>query len=540
MSAAQEAGGPSVAPGAAPPSDSAPRELSDGLGDGADDRSGEQYVTFNVDSEVFAFPMAAVREIIRMPETLRVPLSPPTLNGVANLRGQVLPIVSLRRHFSFPDREDDAATRVIVVDNGGIVGFVVDSVASVITVQPEQREPVDSLQVAFDADMLDGLIKGVGGHAMVMILNVDRLISLKHAARAAATALSAAAAPAEDRGELTDERQLVSFVAAQQEYAFPIENVQEIVQVPEHISEVPNVAAHVVGVMTLRNRLLPLVSLRKMFHLPDAELSPQQRIVVISVEGESHTDGGVVGIVMDAVKEVLRVPLRLVDAVPEFLRARHEADEIEAICRLDDGRRLVSVLSVEKLFHKEALQEALALAPRRGEEDSMGAKAEQQGEGAQAEDEQLVVFRLADEEYGVAIDSVQEIIRMPESITHLPKAASFLAGIVNVRGAVLPIIDFRSRFGLTAVPRNDRQRIVVLSIDGTRTGFIVDSVSQVLKVARSTIEPTPSATDEQARIMGQIANLEQQKRMILILDARELLDRSELTAMRGAALPAAA
>ena len=505
-----------------------------------DEDGGEQYVTFNVDSEVFAFPMAAVREIIRVPETLRVPLSPPTLNGVANLRGQVLPIVSLRRHFSFPDKENDVATRVIVVDNGSIVGFVVDSVASVITVQPEQREPVDAIPVACDADMLAGLLKGVGGHAMVMILRVDRLVQAQRATRAPHRATVTAAAPAADEGALTDERQLVSFVAAEQEYAFAIENVQEIVQVPEQISGVPNAAAHVVGVMTLRNRLLPLVSLRQMFHLPFAALSPQQRIVVISVDGAGHHDGGMVGIVMDAVKEVLRVPLRLVDAVPGFLRTRGEASEIEAICRLDDGRRLVSVLSVEKLFQKEALREALAVGPGQDEEESMTPKVETQGEDAQADDEQLVVFRLAEEEYGVNIDSVQEIIRMPESITHLPKAASFLAGIVNVRGAVLPIIDFRSRFGLVKVPRNDRQRIVVLSIDGTRTGFIVDSVSQVLKVARAAIESTPSATDEQARIMGQIANLEEQKRMILILDARELLDRSELTAMRRSVMPAAA
>lgn len=512
------------------------RAVNDG-GDG-----GEQYVTFNVGSEVFAFPMESVREIIRVPETLRVPLSPPTLNGVANLRGQVLPIVNLRRHFSFPDKADDAATRVIVVDDGTIVGFVVDSVASVITVQPGQREPVDALSVACDADMLSGLLKGVGGHTMVMILRVERLVGGRREARAPVDLTAAlASAPASPAGEdgLADERQLVSFVAAAQEYAFPIEHVQEIVQVPEHISEVPNAAAHVVGVMTLRNRLLPLVSLRKMFNLPFAALSPQQRIVVISVSGADHA-GGVVGIVMDAVKEVLRVPLRLVDGVPGFLRARGEASEVEAICRLDEGRRLVSVLSVEKLFQREALREALSVRPRAGEEVSMGERADDRGEGEAVEDEQLVVFRLADEEYGVRIDSVQEIIRMPESITHVPKAASFLAGVVNVRGAVLPIIDFRTRFGLEKVARNDGQRIVVLGIDGTRTGFIVDSVSQVLKVSRGAIERTPNATDEQSRIMGQIANLEQAKRMILILDARELLDRAELTAMRRSVTPAAA
>ncbi|NBN93721.1 MAG: purine-binding chemotaxis protein CheW, partial [Betaproteobacteria bacterium] len=96
-----------------------------------------QYVTFKVGGDVFAAPMAPVQEIIRVPVTMRVPLAPSHLLGLANLRGHVLPIVSLRQIFGLPDIEGDELTRAVVIDLGTPMGFVVDSVTSVISIEPD-------------------------------------------------------------------------------------------------------------------------------------------------------------------------------------------------------------------------------------------------------------------------------------------------------------------------------------------------------------------------------------------------------------------
>jgi hypothetical protein len=83
-----------------------------------------------------------VQEIIRVPEVVRVPLAPPTLDGLANLRGKVLPIISLRRIFGFDEQDYDDATRALVIDIGQPLGFVVDRVASVVGVEPGKIEDV--------------------------------------------------------------------------------------------------------------------------------------------------------------------------------------------------------------------------------------------------------------------------------------------------------------------------------------------------------------------------------------------------------------
>jgi purine-binding chemotaxis protein CheW len=144
-----------------------------------------------------------------------------------------------------------------------------------------------------------------------------------------------------------------------------------------------------------------------------------------------------------------------------------------------------------------------------------------------------VVFRLAEEEYGVAIASVREIIRVPEAMTKVPRTFEALEGVVNLRGQVLPVVDLRTRFGLPRVERDERQRIVVLALQGGQTGFVVDAVQEVMKVPGQAVGPAPCMTEEQAKVMGRIANLEKQQRMILLVDPTHLLAGAEALALAG-------
>lgn len=151
--------------------------------------------------------------------------------------------------------------------------------------------------------------------------------------------------------------------------------------------------------------------------------------------------------------------------------------------------------------------------------------------GGADDEEQFVVFRLAGEEYGVPIAAVQEIVRVPEELTRVPKSAAFIEGVVNLRGTVLPVVDQRRRFALEEAARNDRQRIMVLTIGGVQTGFIVDSVSEVLKIPSAAIERAPALSEEQAQLIRRVANLEAQRRMILLLDPANLLAAGEIEAL---------
>jgi purine-binding chemotaxis protein CheW len=301
--------------------------------------------------------------------------------------------------------------------------------------------------------------------------------------------------------------------------------VQEIVQLPEQIVQVPHSEAHVLGVMTLRKRLLPLVSLRRMFGLPDRAADENSRIVVVSLGNAA------VGVVMDSVNEVLRVARSAVDAMPGLLARDGDMCEISQICRLNDGKRMVSILSVGQLFRHSAVKAALSQVDSMHEQTS-GAPAQQ--EAQRDDEEQVVVFLLGKEEFGVPIESVQEIVRVAEQLTRVPKAPPAVEGVINLRGAVLPVLDLRRRLGLAQVERSDRQRIMVFLIDGARTGFIVDSVVEVLKIHKSDIEDAPRLSGEPSGLLARMANLEKQKRMVQLLAPAHLFetqDRADLAAL---------
>lgn len=500
----------------------------------AEEKTGgtRQYVTFHVDDGIFAVPLAEVQEIIRMPEVVQVPLSHGSLEGLANLRGTVMSVSSLRRIFRYPVLAHDDATRVVVINQGIPVGLVVDRMAAVVTAEPDQIESVSSIEATVNTELLRGMIKAADGRGMIMILDPVSLVESEFGSAAGRPNKfgtgAADVAAAEEPAEAADELQLVSFEVDGQEYALPIESVQEIVQVPDRINRVPKTDSHVLGVTTLRNRLLPLVSLREMFGLAAVPIDERNKIVVVPLPDQTS-----VGIVMDTVKQVLRVNRNLLDPVPTLMQAGKCQGDIQGICRMNGGKRLVSVLSAEALFKNEAFRRAAATAVAEGDNGDVMAL-NSAGSDTLVEDEQFVVFLLADEEYGARIDSVQEIVRVPEALTRLPNAPAFIKGVVNLRGSVLPVIDQRTRFALAAIEPNDRQRIMVFTINGVRTGFIVDSVSQVLKIPRDAIGPTPALSAAQTRLISRVANLEPQKRMILLLDVDQLLAQDEIGAVADA------
>lgn len=137
----------------------------------------------------------------------------------------------------------------------------------------------------------------------------------------------------------------------------------------------------------------------------------------------------------------------------------------------------------------------------------------------------VVSFRLRHEEYAIEITKVKEIILL-EGITRIPQVPEFIEGIINLRGNVIPIIDLRKRFGLSADERTEHTRIIVTRMEGRIIGLIVDSVSQVMKIPKVDVQPSPDAIASVAGeyILG-IGKVDE--RMIILLDIERILSESE-------------
>jgi purine-binding chemotaxis protein CheW len=138
-----------------------------------------------------------------------------------------------------------------------------------------------------------------------------------------------------------------------------------------------------------------------------------------------------------------------------------------------------------------------------------------------AESVQLVSFRLAEEEYGVEITKVQEII-LPGEITRVPRTPDHVKGLINLRSEVIPVIDLRCRFGLPAQEATDETRIVVVSVRGKTLGIIVDAVSEVLRAPLArVIPPPPAVTASGHEYLAGLVQLDD--RLVILLDIDRVL-----------------
>lgn len=134
---------------------------------------------------------------------------------------------------------------------------------------------------------------------------------------------------------------------------------------------------------------------------------------------------------------------------------------------------------------------------------------------------QIVTFKLAQEEYGVNIMKVQEIILIGE-ITKVPEVPEFIEGVINLRGNVIPIIDLRKRFKLAQTSINEDSRIIVVNVNSKTMGIIVDAVNEVLRIANSDIEPTPASIAGVGKeYLKGLIKLD--KRLLILLDIEHIL-----------------
>ena len=139
---------------------------------------------------------------------------------------------------------------------------------------------------------------------------------------------------------------------------------------------------------------------------------------------------------------------------------------------------------------------------------------------------QLIGFTVGEEEYGLELLNVREVIRMRQ-ITWLPKAPACVKGIINLRGDVIPIIDLRERFGLARGESTAMTRVIVVDLQGRPVGMVVDSASQVVRVPADQFdEPPPVMGEAVSRFITSIGRIDD--RLVILLDVEKMLSREDL------------
>jgi purine-binding chemotaxis protein CheW len=224
---------------------------------------------------------------------------------------------------------------------------------------------------------------------------------------------------------------------------------------------------------------------------------------------------------------VLRIPKSVINETPAM--ATSDRKELKAVAKLDDGKRLIMIMDESSLVSGETTA-MLSQIQKQGEKNKHAAADSSRSLAQESiDEEQLVTFSIGKEEYGIRIMQVQEINRLAD-VTHVPRAPYFIDGMTNLRGNVIPVINIRRLFNLEEREADDRTRVIIVDIDGNKTGLRVDAVNEVLRLSRNDIDPAPDIVTENGagKLMQGICKIENGNRMVVLLDVSEILDKKEM------------
>jgi purine-binding chemotaxis protein CheW len=579
----------------------------------------DQIVMFRIGKESFGAKIERVKEIIRYPSITTIPRAPDFLAGITNLRGQVLPVIDARVMLGVDIRDITESTRILVIDShNSQTGIIVDSVNGVISLEEATIEPPPpAIELEIDAKYVKNIIKRRDTDSLIMELDIDLITSFKTSqAKEHRESLfgSKESSNLEEIKESVKESQLVTFIISDEEYSFPIESVREVLRVG-YITEVPEVQPYVLGVLSVRDTLLPVIDIRKLFNLPslaedikteldnfdrmhtvwlrditnalttgatltnelnledcdfgkwledfrtsseelarliqstrydhielhrgvkevnkdelnqlgerlsidiekikdaiETAVKEDQKILVVEIKGLP------VGFLVDRMQQVIRVSDRLIEPPPSVL-ATERTKNLKGILKLDEGKRLVLILDEEKLIDIREIEKI----------EKQDVTLEEDTDREVSIDEiQVITFRVGDEEFGIGIESVREINRL-DKITSIPRSPSFIKGIMNLRGNVIPVIDLRERFCLERTEYTEAKRVIIVEIGNKLTGLLVDSVSEVLRISKRDIESPPEIieTDVNMEFIRAIGKTNGGNRIILIIDVEKILNSEE-------------
>ena len=141
--------------------------------------------------------------------------------------------------------------------------------------------------------------------------------------------------------------------------------------------------------------------------------------------------------------------------------------------------------------------------------------------GTDFETIQYIVIKLGNEQYGIDIKYIDNIVRM-QHITRVPKVADYLKGVINLRGEVIPVFSLRIKMGLEEIEETKTFRIIILKVEGDMVGIIVDEVREVVLLENDLIEkPYHDSSDSMQNLLSGIGK--DGDRLISLLDINEIL-----------------
>lgn len=309
-----------------------------------------------------------------------------------------------------------------------------------------------------------------------------------------------------------------SFFLGETEFVINVNSIQEVVNLPSNITAMPLAPGYLVGIFNLRSLIIPVISLKKLLNLPDCPLSGEEKVAIIEHMGVR------VGLIFDKTSEILRIDDQLLS---DFNYGSESGNVIKGAIKLDNGSRIIQLLDPFSIINIENIPQVAEHQKKHHEQIAKN--------GYHHENrKKCISFQIDHLKMAFDISGIHEIVKV-EEINQSTFLTELCLGIINLRGQVVPIINFRKLLEMndeTIVNIKDK-RIVVLARGEELFGLLVDSVESISTYMSNDIIPIPLfQKNRSAMFLGCITlGIHDQSVEVLLLNHDHILNNEEVFAI---------
>ncbi|MEQ8895992.1 MAG: chemotaxis protein CheW [Roseovarius sp.] len=426
------------------------------------------YGSFWLDGTEFALRAGVIREVVNEPATISaMPLSPPFMRGLINLRGMIIPVVDLRLLLDFPPGQAKDRKVAIVEDGAHRIGLLVDRTGEVLKVEERCRVDFRPREGQIKDVVVEGLLKLRGGERIVQILDPCEILSLEKVPRGEALS----GAPGEENASRGQRFNCLSFQFGHTTCAIDLRHVKEVMDAPEIMD---SILVHdcFIGITNLRGAVIPVADFRKfMGDVADLkstqEAPPKRKMLVV------QTDGGPIGLLVYSIDSIIAC---FEDEILQFTKlALPRADIVEG-CLIGSENEIVMMLDYEVMKRDRILVDtARRCREVHPPEETASADPESRSASARLT---FIVFAF-EKRFALDTSQVKEVIDYPATLLQPPYAIEFVDGVINLRGELISLINPRKLYGLPASGR-EGEKVLIFRNDGNRYGIVVDSIDEIV------------------------------------------------------------
>lgn len=485
------------------------------------------YGSFWVNGSEFALPVGTIREIVNEPDEItHVPLSPPFLKGLFNIRGMTIPIVDLRRLFEFPQSESSTA----LVDNRKIaivesrekcVGVLFDRAGEVLTNPVWAGVNLKEASAEMKGGVVDGVLSSERGNRSVLTIDPDALLGLDHVPHAKISNSNST-----QRGRIDRRRSCVSFELGQTKCAIDLRFVHEVREMPP-IDRSWFVGGATIGTVTLRGIMIPVVDFRSfmgsepVFSLSDATLN-QRKLILIK------TECGLVGLMVYSIDSI--VPFFEHD-VSRFAKLALPRGNVVKGTLFGKKNEVIMLLDHDELIADPDLVDAAKVC---SEMQHVAETASNDGETSTVGDRRTFILFSLDGCFAIDTSYVVEAIDKPTTLLQPSFGLNFVEGIINLRGELITLFNLRKVYGMGACDV-EQQKVLIFSVAEQKYAVLVDTVDEIAATTSDKILPSyeiegsaiASPTSGEVSSILCFGHPDDQQQHAMILDAAALVARCE-------------